>query len=208
LTLLFGYGSLVDSVSRARTLGADVPDAAATLSGFVRSWSVAMDNARDVPGYKYYLDAATGRRPPVAVTFVDLVPERGTIVNGRVFPVDEEMLARLDARERGYRRREVTDRVAVEAARWMPAGPPPRVVTYAGTRASVELYERAWARGRARVAGSYLATVHRAFARLGRDERRAFERSTRPPDAIVAELIRVDLSVAAGARSSLCGGRT
>ena len=33
-----------------------------------------MDNSRDLPGYKYYLDPGTGDRPAGSVAYLDLAP--------------------------------------------------------------------------------------------------------------------------------------
>jgi hypothetical protein len=80
----------------------------ATLRGYRRRWGVAMDNRVDLPGYKYYVDAASGDRPAVYVAFVDLEPDPDALVEGVVFPVDEAALAALDSRERNYVRADVT----------------------------------------------------------------------------------------------------
>jgi Gamma-glutamyl cyclotransferase, AIG2-like len=66
-----------------------------------------MDNARDLPGYKYYVDPHTGERPAIYVAFLDIAEDPGASTDGVVFPVDADRLARLDARERNYRRVEV-----------------------------------------------------------------------------------------------------
>src|SRR5919198_5063250 len=94
--LVFGYGSL--------THGGGTP---ARLHGYRRAWNVAMDNRATIPGYKYYVDAA-GRRPEVFVTFLNLVPGDG--VDGVVFDADRAV---LDARERNYRRVDVSDALDV-----------------------------------------------------------------------------------------------
>src|SRR4051794_32580383 len=92
---VFGYGSLLDGAGGEPCV----------LQGFRRGWTVAMDNRRTLPGYRYFLDAATGERPPVYVAFLDIRPCAGARVNGIVFPAD---LAVLDARERNYAREDVT----------------------------------------------------------------------------------------------------
>ena len=94
---VFGYGSLARDVS-----GAEL----AHLPGHRRTWGVAMDNSVDIPGYKHYV-TPDGERPDVRVCFLDLEEEPGTTVNGVCVPVarpDE-----LDARERNYVRRDVSD---------------------------------------------------------------------------------------------------
>src|SRR3954452_9313466 len=75
---VFGYGSLVEAL--------DAGGRAAHLDGYRRRWQVAMDNSRDLPGYKYYVDPRTGERPRVFVAFLDLAPDPRARVNGVLFP--------------------------------------------------------------------------------------------------------------------------
>src|SRR3954453_2607747 len=139
---VFGYGSLVEAL--------DARGRAAHLRGYRRVWRVAMDNTKDLPGYKYYVDADTKERPAVYVAFVDIEPADGDAnVEGVVFPVSDERLAQLDARERNYRRIEV----AVD--------PPTGATTYAyvgtpGARARLDAGRRA---GTVCVARAYLEIV-------------------------------------------------
>jgi gamma-glutamylcyclotransferase (GGCT)/AIG2-like uncharacterized protein YtfP len=148
--MVFAYGSLV-----AR------PDARpARLPGFRRTWGVAMDNTADLPGYKHYVDPTTGERPAVAVAFLDLVED------GALLAVAPEALSALDARERNYRRVDVSDRL----------GAGTRVWTYVGREDS---------RARLRAAlGHGTAVVQRAYLELaGVPE---------PPPCPVVDLLRVD----------------
>ncbi len=93
---VFGYGSL-----------AALPGAqAAVLEGHERSWSVAMDNTVELPGYKVY-ERTDGTRPDVCVAFLDVQPAAGARVNGVRIEVDAEALADLDRRERSYERFEI-----------------------------------------------------------------------------------------------------
>lgn len=94
---VFGYGSLL-----ARGVGTPC-----RLGGHRRRWGVAMDNRRTIPGYKYFLEPGGGR-PDVFVAFLDAVPEPGASCAGLAFPVDAAALGELDARERNYRRVDVT----------------------------------------------------------------------------------------------------
>jgi hypothetical protein len=140
-----------------------------------------MDNSRHLPGYKYYVDADTGERPAVVVTFLDLVRDDHTAVNGVVFAVDEHRLATLDDRERNYRRREVT------AAVHPPFGG--RVWAYFGTAAARDRFER----GPAVVDRAYLALVRDGFAQLGPAELARFDASTEPAALPVRDLRRIDI---------------
>jgi gamma-glutamylcyclotransferase (GGCT)/AIG2-like uncharacterized protein YtfP len=139
-----------------------------------------MDNSVDLPGYKYYVDAATGERPAVFVTFLNVVPDPATAVNGVLFPVDADALAQLDARERNYERRavEVDGRAA-----W----------TYVGSSGSASRFGSGVASGTAVVSGEYAGLVCASFKALGCRELRRFEESTDPPGVPVRDLRRVDV---------------
>jgi hypothetical protein len=174
---VFGYGSLVELLQQ--------PPIVAELRGHRRRWQVAMDNRRDLPGYKYYVDADAGERPLVFVTFLDLAPDAGSSVNGVLFPVEDEALAALDARERNYERRDVT--AGVEPA---PAG---TVWAYVGTPEARARFERGRSTGDAVVSRDHLQLVRDGFAALGPEELRRFAASTDPPPVPVRDLVRVDL---------------
>jgi gamma-glutamylcyclotransferase (GGCT)/AIG2-like uncharacterized protein YtfP len=131
-----------------------------------------MDNTRDLPGYKYYVDPETGERPAIYVAYVDLVPDRKSSVKGVVFPVDAATLEALDARERNYERAEV----AVEP------GPEGRVWAYFGTADARERFERGHAAGTAVIDREYYETV-------GAPER---------PPAPIRALTRIDIPLAKG----------
>ena len=77
---MFGYGSLTARPGLVVTRELKEDGFVADLAGLRRTWGVAMDNRRDLPGYKYYTDAA-GRRPQVFVAYLDLV--RGPRGSGR-----------------------------------------------------------------------------------------------------------------------------
>jgi hypothetical protein len=176
---VFGYGSLV-AVAGTRP---------AVLREHRRTWGVAMDNRVAVPGYKVY-ELPDGARPAAAIAFLDVEPAAGIAVNGCLLPVDAEALATLDARERQYRRIDVTAAIDPPPA---PADGP--VWTYAGRP-----------EGRARVAAgragtttvliqrAYVDLVEAAFAALGADELAHYRASTEPPPFPVTELARVDLA--------------
>jgi hypothetical protein len=159
----------------------------AELRGFRRAWNAAMDNSVDLPGYKHYLDPETGERPAVAVTFVNLVDAAAdATVNGIVFPVTAAELELLDARERNYERREVTDLVEppADGSVWV----------YVGSDAARERFEAARSRGLAVVDRAYLDLVRAAFAALSEDALERFDASTDSPGVPVRALRRVDAS--------------
>jgi gamma-glutamylcyclotransferase (GGCT)/AIG2-like uncharacterized protein YtfP len=167
MALVFGYGSLVPGAHRP-----------AALAGWRRIWGVAMENARDIPGYKHFEDPVTGARPDVFVAFVDVEPAPGAEVNGVLVEVDEAALAALDARERNYERRPVeTD-----------AGPAWTYVGSAGGRARLA---RGVREGRCVVADQYLERVRAGFARLGPEALERFEATTSPLPGPVHRLVVV-----------------
>ena len=155
------------------------------LPGVVRSWGVAMDNRRDLPGYKYYTDVA-GRRPAAYVAFLDVEPSPvpGTAVNGLCLPVSEPELARLDRRERNYERIDVSDRIDAGGA---------RVWVYRGTAKGRARLAAGRATGTALIAAGYLRAVEAAFGLLGEAEAGRCRPSLAPAGITVAELTRHDL---------------
>lgn len=123
-----------------------------------------MDNRVTLPGYKYYVDPATGERPSVHVAFLDLVEDPAGWVDGVLLEVAGEDLAALDARERNY------DRQAVEVD-----GEP--AWTYVGSSAGRARFAEGLAAGTLVVHAGYLALVGDAD----------------PPPCPVVDLRRVDL---------------
>jgi hypothetical protein len=182
---VFGYGSLLehrDAPGRADGLGRA---AVAELAGYRRTWNVAMDNTRTIPGYKYYVDPATGERGSWFVSFLNIVPDPGARVNGVVFAVTPALLARLDARERNYERIDVSARVS----------PPSRgrVWAYAGAAAAVGRFELGLRSGRAVISRRYRDRVLADFGALGAHERRRFLELTDPAPCPLLDLQRVEV---------------
>jgi len=168
---VFGYGSLLEP-------GTGTP---CRLRGHRRRFGVAMDNRRTIPGYKYFLDAATGERPAVCVAFLDVVADGAAAVEGVAFEVSASALEALDARERNYRRVEVSDRLDADLG-----GP---VWAYTGVEASRERYECAVRDGTAVVSRAYLEGVRAGFAALGL----GFDAD--PHGLPVIDLTRIDVPV-------------
>jgi hypothetical protein len=144
-----------------------------------------MDNTRDLPGYKYYVDPETGDRPAVYVAYLDLVPDTRGAVNGLVFPVEAAALAGLDGRERNYERRDVT--LGIDP----PTGG--RVWAYLGTPEARERFERGRELGAAVVDRAYFDAVRDGFAQIAPRELRRFDASTDPPAVPMTLLRRIDM---------------
>jgi hypothetical protein len=172
---VFGYGSLVAEHERGHV---------ATLRGHRRHWGVAMDNARDLPGYKYYRLKADGSRPPIFVAFLDIAPDRGANVAGICMPVAGDDLAELDDRERNYDRVDVTDLVDE------PRG---RVWAYRGSAAGQARLHEGLTRGRAAVSHDYLNGVLAALAVFAPGEADAMARSPSDAGLDVLDLERIEI---------------
>jgi hypothetical protein len=183
---VFGYGSLAARGASGpdREIGPD--GFVADLAGFVRTWGVAMDNRRDLPGYKYYTDRA-GRRPAAFVTFLDLRSCGGDdpTVNGLCLPVNDAGLAGLDRRERNYERVDISDHIAAGGA---------RVWTYLGTADGRARYDEGRGAGTAVIDAGYRRVVETAFAGLGEAEHRRCRPSLEPGSIPVIELVRHELA--------------
>jgi gamma-glutamylcyclotransferase (GGCT)/AIG2-like uncharacterized protein YtfP len=180
---VFGYGSLAaraDGVVPSRTPRAE--GFVCDLHGYRRQWGVAMDNRRDLPGYKHYTDQL-GRRPAVFVCFLDIESDPRGAVNGLCVPVDDARLAALDARERNYERVDVSASVDAGDA---------RVWAYIGARAARLRMRWAVAAHRAVIHAQYLETVAAGFSALGAGELERCADSLAPGRLPVVALTRHD----------------
>jgi cation transport regulator ChaC len=191
---VFGYGSLLERWDPGNGLAAARVQAAPRLTelhDYRRTWNVAMDNTRTVPGYKYYVDAATGERGDWFVSFLNVVPDLGSRVNGVLFAVTDDSLAELDERERNYDRVEISDRLspAVDGEAWV----------YTGTGAAVDRFEAGALTDRAVVPREYYRSVIDDFEAAGANALERFIELTDPPTCPVLDLERVDLPEGSGA---------
>jgi hypothetical protein len=170
---LFAYGSLLPA--GAATLAPEARPC--SLTGWMRSWGVAMDNSVDLPGYKHFV-APGGERPALMVAFLDIARQAGAAVNGAALPVSEAELPGLDERERNYSRVDVTEHLDGDL--------PGRVWAYVGLDAARERLARGRREGRLAIASDYYERVLAGFDLLG--QRDVFARSTAPMPAPVIEL--------------------
>jgi dephospho-CoA kinase len=191
---VFGYGSLTVQAGPVPTRELKKHGFVADLTGLRRVWGVAMDNRRDLPGYKYYTDGGGGR-PEVFVAYLDLVAEPAdgarAAVNGVCLPVDGAMLEVLDRRERNYERVDVTERLAgCDAAKTAGA----RVWAYVGSPDARERFAAGREAGTAVIDAGYVRTVEAGFAALGAAEHAACRPSLEPDGLPVLELTRHELA--------------
>jgi hypothetical protein len=174
---VFGYGSLVDAASAARTLGRPVGEIrAARASGWHRRWSLLRDNLRSE---KTFAIAPGGEVPPF-VLGLNLEPAAGEEPagpNGGLVEVTEAELERLDRRELRY------DRIDLTAA----VGP-------AGSDFDLVIAYRAKAGNHAPepppgavILSSYLRALDAAFDSLGEGERGLFHATTEPPPVPIVD---------------------
>jgi cation transport regulator ChaC len=180
---VFGYGSLAAPAGRPLTRERTAHGFVADLAGVRRTWGVAMDNRRSLPGYKYYTDAA-GRRPEVFVAYLDLVAapdDPAAAVNGLCLPVDDVVLEQLDRRERNYERVNISDHLALAGL---------RVWAYLGSAAARERLVAGRRAGTAVIDAAYRRAVQAGFAALGAREHAACRRSLEPDGMPVVELTR------------------
>ena len=121
---VFGYGSLTARAGLVPTRELKDHGFVADLVGLRRTWGVAMDNRRDLPGYKYYT-VHHGGRPQVLLAYLDLDggpddtrPRRST----PVLPVGDDRLpdSELAPPRAQLRRTDVSERVAGGGARSGP----------------------------------------------------------------------------------------
>lgn len=178
-TAVFGYGSLVSATSAAQTLGRPVTAAPPTmLRGYRRAWTLARDNERSEKTFAL----ADGRRPRHCLG-LNLEPDAGApAVNGTLIEVAPAELERLDLRELRYRRVEVADAIAGDAAAGFDA-----VFAYV---ARPQHHHPTPPADSILIAG-YLKAVERAFDELGPGQLETFRATTAalPVEVVEATLV-------------------
>ncbi len=185
---IFGYGSLVNQEALYHYLGRECSPHAITLcqlKGYRRCWNIAMDNRVDLSSYKYYLDAATGERPEVFVTFLNIRPARKSTLTGALFEVNAEELSWIDQRERNYRRVAVTHQIDCQV--------PGNVWVYIGTPEAEKRYQQGLASHAACISEEYYLFVQECFYCHGEAIGQAYLEATDPPEVPLRKLIRIDL---------------
>ena len=141
-----------------------------------------MDNRINVPGYKYYVETHTGRRPNGVVTFLNIRPCQGKNITGIVFTVSPEELIRLDQRERNYRKVNVTSMIdgAISGS----------VYAYMGLNESERRYHEGLKRQNAMISQEYYDLVYSAYASLGNDALAGYVDTTETPPIPIVHLER------------------
>ena len=186
---VFGYGSLVDPASAARTLGRPVREPVpARLHGWKRRWSQRRDNLTCEKTFALRGDG----RLPTWVLGLNVEPagedEPGEPPNGVAIELTAAELDRLDLREIRYDRVDVTAQVTLDA----PGGAVfDRVITYTAK----PFHFAPTPPEDAVILAAYANTVETAFAAMGDAERTAYLATTGPPPVAVveADLVRDDI---------------
>lgn len=185
---VFGYGSLVDPASAARTLGREPTDAWAEgatfpveLTGWQRRWSQARDNRRCEKTFARNRDAWV---PDWVLGLnIERTGNPRDVVNGLLIAVSEAELERLDVRELRYDRVDVTDEISPHAV----AAGFEAVITYEAKPEQLILEPPPGSV----ILRSYAAAVEAAFAALGPGQREEYLRTTgpHPVETIDAHLV-------------------
>jgi cation transport regulator ChaC len=183
---IFGYGSLVDPASAARTLGRPVAEPVpARLRGWKRRWSQKRDNLTCEKTFALRSDGRT----PTWILGLNLEPADGSEPhgppNGVLIELTEAELDRLDLREIRYDRVDVTEVLELDRDRPDRFD---RVVTYTAK----PYHHSPTPPDDAVILATYANTVETAFAALGEDERRIYVETTGAPpvDVVEADLVR------------------
>jgi hypothetical protein len=174
---LFGYGSLLLRSSMERTLGRPYHDApaVATLTGWRRTWDCVYPNKR------FYFEPSAGERCyPANIIYLNIRRDPATTLNGLIYVVGPDDLARFDEREAVY------DRIRIDGDVIEPMITGGPVYAYVGKPEF--LLERHVPPSEAAVRASYIAIVEKGLDDLGLGFRQQYERSTdQPPDGSIIE---------------------
>lgn len=175
---VFGYASLVDPDSAARTIGRRIEALPARLRGWRRSWTQARDNLRSEKTFA----RADGSLPAFVLGLnIERAQNQEAEMNGVLIELTEAELDRLDLREIRYRRVDIGTEV-VDVPTDLD-----RVVTYVARpeRFAPEPPDDAV------ILSSYASAVESAFRRLGEDELSLYLHSTQAAPVEVVEGVLV-----------------
>lgn len=112
---IFGYGSLVESQSRARTSPSALYAFPANVKGIQRGW----------------FDQTGGFS--ISTTYLGAVPDPKSTCNGVIFQVSQQQLAAFDQRETGYKRDRI-DQKDIEMLDGSASAPAGDIWYYANTK--------------------------------------------------------------------------
>ncbi len=182
---IFGYGSLVDPASMARTIGRTavrgVDFFEADLVGWGRRWNYGVMH---VIGTWTRADGVEIDNGTIVALGLVASATDATMPFTRSVAGDE--LVNLDRRERNYDRVDISDLVTVTGAGGEAVSG--SIFTYVPNSASVAEYERARDAGTAGIRQTYWDLVDEAFTALGAEHASVYRSSTPAPDVPVVDL--------------------
>jgi len=110
---MIAYGSLISLKSMEQTLGHkyEGPIHQVHLMGYERAWTCVRPISAGLQKIDAFFLSGTERVPFTGAVELNIYPKDKARINGILFMVTDEELARFDNRERGYRRVDVTDRI-------------------------------------------------------------------------------------------------
>lgn len=192
---VFGYGSLVDPRSAARTLGREVPELLpARLAGWRRRWSEARDNHRCE---KTFALEPGGELPDWVLGLnvepaPDISPGEGP--NGVLIEVGEDELEHLDVREMRYERADVTGLVSCDGTKDAEGKTAHRFDLVIAYTTKPEHFVPEPPAG-AVILATYARTVEAAFAALGPEQLQTYRETTGPlpVEPVEARLVRDEI---------------
>jgi cation transport regulator ChaC len=104
MNYIFGYGSLIEQASRMRTTPAAMYVLPASVKGYIRGW--------------WARTGAVG----FSTTFAGAIPDASGSMNGVVYAVSDDELARTNKREAGYTPTDITKSVEILGGSFKPKG--------------------------------------------------------------------------------------
>ncbi len=169
---MVAYGSLISLPSMEQTLGHkyEGPIHQVHLTGYERAWTCVRPWAAQKISAHFLRD--TERVPIIGAAELSIYPKKMGRINGILYMITDEELARFDKREHGYRRVDVTDRIEefdfrrgrVYVYEGLPA-PPDGSLPDKGTYILIK---------------DFFDTVTGACDAIGKEFRDEFDRSTLP----------------------------
>lgn len=172
---IFGYGSIVNLSSllaflKKNELHHDDYEYC-NLMGFRRTWNIAMDNTKDIAGYKWFRDPLTKNRPDIRVTFLNIYESHHEdFVNGILFRVTKSELDRIQKRELNYDLLEITDRLDIKV--------PGRAYAFIGKEEAKKRFEEGCKTNKSVISEDYKTLIDDSFANISDEFFKTYNETT------------------------------
>ncbi|MCB2180611.1 MAG: gamma-glutamylcyclotransferase [Desulfobulbaceae bacterium] len=183
--LVFGYGSIVHLQSLSAFLGKKKISQSdyryCNLVGFRRAWNIAMDNSHDIPGYKWFRDTDSQKRPDLRVAFLNIYESRkNDFINGVLFRVTKNELARMQKRERNYDLLEISDRLNISVSG--------KAYVFIGKKEAEKRFVQGLRANKTVISADYKKLVEQGFKSVSRDYFETYIQTTDEPAVPVRKL--------------------